>query len=328
MATTTGQGSVPNPLDLGLIKGLFYERFAQSGQAALARKIAPFVDMETDEGSYLFEQARFIGVNLVDDPNATSEVALSASNYRDESITFEDKSYRLKRWQAGKFVLEDRKAGKMMRTHGVDVANRIEYYFRRKLEALHAHQAINAATTSGNFTTTYDPGNLSTASFDLISELNRVQRELDDLGVDDSAPLILLGDPAAIALLQKLDQIKAHFGAPAANFIPTVSALSQIISEYMGREVSVEKATNRYRLANGTFAYSATANVLSFLIAGGGMQQSLLKTANVVAPDAELLSLRQERAESIPGTIVYADGYWDLHVGDKSAGVCWTGIAA
>jgi hypothetical protein len=328
MATTTGVGSVPNPLDLGLIKGLFYERFAQTGQAELARRIAPFVDMATDEGSYVMEAAGFIGVNLVDDPTATDEVALSASNYRDEAITFEDKTYRLKRWQAGRFVLEDRKVGKMLRTHGVDVANRIEYRFRRKLEALHTHQAFSAATTSGNFLATYDPGNLSTASFDLIAALERVQYEMDDRGVDDSAPLILLGAPASIGFLQKLDQVKSHPVAQNPNFIASPTQLGQIISEYMDRDVEVVRARNRYRLENGTYAYSATANVLSFLIAGGGMQQSLLKTANVTDADAELLSIRQERDESIPATVVYADGYWDLHVGDKSAGVCWTGINA
>lgn len=328
MATTTGQGVAPNLIDLGVVKGLFYERFGQAGQSALAQKIAPIVDLQTDEGSYLAEPASFLGVNLVDAPNSLDEVSLEATNYNDLSVSFEDRAFRLKRYQAGQFILSDRQAGKLRRQHAFELEDRVEYRFRTRLEAIHTHQAMNAATTSSNFNSTYDPGNLSTASFDLIGAIDTMLANLADQGVDDTAPLLLIGNPAAIGLVQKLDQIRNHFGAPNANFVPSMDILGSILSDYAGRPVEIVKASNRYKLGNGTFAYSATANVLSWVIAGGGMQQGLLKTVTVSDPDSEMFSIRSQRNERLPGTEIFADGYWDLHVGDKSAGVCWTGIAA
>jgi hypothetical protein len=330
MTAVVGQGSVPNPPDTGLVKGLFFERFGQADQSAIAARIAPLTGMDADEGSYAIERPQMIGVRLADDPNQLDPVALGASNYHDNQIGLDSKTFALERYQLGKFVLEDRKAAKLRRTNGIDIESLLAKHYRTRAESLHTHMAFSALTTSANYASghTYDPGNLSTASFDLITAANTLDARLRDSGCDMTAPLICAGSPASIAYLQKLDQIKNHPGVANPNFVFTDAVLSQVLSDIFGREVEVMRLKHRYQLANGSFGYSAVANTLAFVTAAGGMEQSLLKTLYVDGDTSStpLLDYRQQRDEAIPGFECFGDAYFQLHVADNTAGVLWTGI--
>lgn len=334
MATTKGVGVTPNAPDVGIVKGLFYERFGQDGQAEIANRIAPLSQMSEDEGSYAYEGASFLGVNLSEDGTLLTETALESTQYRNLELTYESKPYRLKRWRVPTFQIGDRMQAKLRRVSGIDVEESVERRIRTRLQSIHTHQVISAATTSSNYLAshTYDPGDLSSASFDLLTAITTLVTRLTDSGVSDSAPLLVVGSPTEVNRLLRLTQVQAYgagaFAAPNSNLFMEQGRLETILSEMAGRPVQVAKAAARYVQANGTAAYSATAGVLSWVIAAGGMEQSLLKTLYVDSGPTEMVSVRTQRDEAIPGYHIFADGYWDVHVGDTTAGICWTGIAS
>jgi hypothetical protein len=331
MTTHTGLGYTPNAFDV-MVGQLAYEQFANMQQFELAREIAPLADLGAHEGSYVAEVSGYNPVDLSQDANQLSAVSVETDSYIDMQLAFEDKTFALERFLAGKFRVTDIMADKWRRQHGVDIETKVARRLAEKAAAQHSHKVLVAATTAANYTATtntYDPGDLTSASFDVLGSMTTLAERLADGGVDITKTVYLVGTPVEINRLLKLTQVQAwgsgSDAAPNTNLYVNDERLSATLSQMSGLTIKVRRATQRYKLANGTFGYSATAATLAWVQAAGGFESSMFKTLH---SSTTMFRVESQRNAAVRGVDIYGDSYYQIHTANKAAGVLWTSIAS
>ncbi len=327
----TGVGIAPSPPQAGVIRELLIERRASDSRAAMAAAIAPQLVLSPSEGhagTYAVDTG-YSGLDLSRDPSALSPVSLAATNYLDEELSYGSRPFALQRYQVGRFDLPRRQLENLQATSGIDAERAIANKFADKAAAMYYQQVIaqlNTATLPSGHS--YDPGNLTTSTYDLAGQLETVIGLFANAQIDlPSVDLILVAAPLVVAAMRGLDQVRASalLDSPNTNY-STDQLLEQWLAHYTGaRSVRVMVDRPRYRDASGTPVNGLTAASCVFLVAAGGRERSFLKT--IVSPEEaqSAFELRPEDVPAMPGTRWYCDMYHDVNLVDPSAAVRWTG---
>ena len=327
---SVGVGIAPAPPQAGVIRELLIERRAGDSRAAMAQMIAPQLVLSAAEGhagTYAVDTG-YSGLDLSRDPQALSPVSLAATNYQDEELSYGERPFALQRYQVGRFDLPRRQLENLQATSGIDAERAIANKFADKAAAMYYQQVVALCNTATLGVNSYDPGNLTTSTYDLAGQLEAVIGLFANAQIDlPSTDLILFAAPLVVAAMRGLDQVRASalLNSPNTNY-STDQLLEQWLAHYLGaRSVSLLVDRPRFRNASGTSVNGLTAASCLFFVANGGRDRSFLKTIVSPAEAQSVFELRPEDVPAMPGTRWYCDMYHDINLVDPSAAVRWTG---
>jgi hypothetical protein len=346
MPTVTGIGTIPTarPCSLPVVKGLFNDLDPQNREHAKADTIAPVVEMGQFDGSYAVDDT-WPGISLADTPSALSRSSFESTDYEGIKIQFGEREFSCGRYKLGKVDLSDRRVAKLRLENGIEMESKVAQRMRNRYMMIRYLLTAGALDTVGNYNGgvgTSSPLSLATSTAnDLIGLWDDVKDYWRQEGRYTEGDRVLVVASGNIrADLKKQDQIRDAFSgytAGATGTSPDLSlkgyatdrALSSWFSEYMdGAELLFldgfyEDATGAKIRPFGDAA--ATNGAISFVRVGAGFDRSFLKTP--IPGSEDLLSLRRERVEAMPGQVLYGDAVFDLHVQDPIAGYLVTGAA-
>lgn len=327
MAATTGWGTVPAPPDLANVPGLFFDRFGQTGQAAIAKEIAPLVPMRLLKGNYAIDNNGFLGVDLDADPKALTPRAWAGTDRADHRVSFNSKPFELDSWDLGSYLLGDLDVAHLKQTSDIDVEEVIAKHFAIRAEQKHAAKIFQGVAAAGNYAAGHTANvSLGGPTGDIISAFIAYRTRLIDSGLNDTEPTYFLANPEVLGTIRKLDQVRSHFNAPNSNYVDE-AALSAILSGIAGIEIRVRAVSHRIK-SGGTLSYTMPSTVISLVHAAGGMESSFVKTLHAESAQGLPLLINVETERNIKAVAweQVGTGLWSAHAADPAAGMLWTAV--
>lgn len=330
--STIGAGVVPaRPVDPGVVKGLFAERVAQNALWQEATTIAPIIEMAATSGTMPVD-GTYRGVDLSEDDTIETAKALTGTVYQDISITFDTEAFALGRYVLGKAEHSFLNAARLQLDNGIDFEAHLADVFASRAAGLHYKQVITALTTTGNYASGYaaDPGNITSASFDLIGLLQTAGDALiKSQSWDGSSELVVVVANDVWPYLQKLNQVLNRAGTANSTY-PTPDMVAEWFRAYMGAPVRVVRDRGFYNAANGTKTATGSGYIAFMIPRNGSFGRGHVATLTGAGLPGGILDLRTQEAQDLAGggQRFYADAYYDVHVEDINGSGSTSGYLA
>lgn len=324
---TTAQGYVPaSPLDTAIVRDYASEHRRSSVSWAASLEICPEVSAMAASGQYL-SATQTGDLDLDANPQIITAVPLGSTEYQRAPYTLGRRTYDCYRYTYNQVTLPDRQVSELAAQTGFDLEQYVMRLTDVAARSTHRHLVYTAAGTQGNYATGHysDPGNITSAAFDLFGLLETVGTALDDAGTwSYGDPLdVTVGFDVWPYLWTNTQVINAAPNAQGAGFAATrygdASALEAVMGQILGGGVRVRRAMGFYTTSATKTRYLSGKIAFTRPFRGDG-EAGFFGTLVPAQDNAGILNVREEYHQSIPGRIIYSDGWYGVHVDDSQAG--------
>lgn len=310
------QGTVVHPLSgLSPIVGeLIAERMSQLAAYRAAQIAAPIVGRRARNGTYVSDST-FRGLNLQTAPNVATAGSLYATQYPSQGVAYGTGTFEIARYLVDQQDVPDAVLAEWAEVAGISVESRVADLLAERVAAFHSYKAWAAIGTSGSYTSGYaaDPGNITLASFKLISLCQTVSEALIKSQVwTPGEPIDVLYSYDLTRYIQSLNEVRARLvSGGATNTIITPGMISDWFAAYLPGATATP-VTSYHVATNGTVTADFSGKILF-----SPRRDAWRSAWATIAPQGDgsgvsVASVRSERVEAMPGTRLYADGHMDL----------------
>jgi len=285
--------------------------------------IAPAFNVASTDGTYPVLSTPQIR-DIDDDP--VSPIAFGAP-LSDAQLIYTARSYSLKRWDGGKFLLPTPVAASYQ-TNGMDAAAALADQFASSFYTAHAYKVYSALNATANYnggasTHQYDSGNVTSATFALTVELQKVKSRFRRDGVDSPNVVVMSSD--VFGYLLQNDFVRNVSTAPRQDVIASsVAPLEAFMAAFFeSPSLKVVIADDAY-ITSGTETSLFTGRCAFLRVAENGAGPSWCNTIMMSGESGvDLFGVRSEYSNERDGMWYFSDSYWDVHQGTPTAGVLW-----
>lgn len=321
-------GTVVHPLsNLSPIVGeLVAEKISQLTAYRAAQLAAPLVSRRTRQGTYV-KDATFRGLDLSAAPNVATAASLYSTQYPSQGVGYTTDTYDIARYTVDQQDIPDAILTEWAEVAGISVESRVADLIAERVAAMHAYQTWQTLGATSNGFDGADPGNITSASFDLIDLLQTVRITLIKAQAwQPGTPISIYGADDVMAALQKLDQVRARIvsGMSATNTYATPDVLNSFFADYLPGAKFVP-VTSYHKASSGTVTADLSGKLL-FLPDRGGWNQAALTIVPDGPSGVSIASVRSERIEAMPGTRLYGDAHMQVKIANASGGYLAHGL--
>lgn len=322
---TIGLGSAPLPPTTETLPGLFSEHLSEVGPAdRIGLTIAPvYQSGGLLSGEYVKEQG-WRGLDFSRTPGGVTPISFESETYPDISVNLGSQTFSLKRYPVGVMPISDRKALALQASNDFGVEDYVASSFARKAAIAHSYLGITALGATGNYASGHqsDPGDFTSASFDLVTNLNNVVNTLLDTEKYEYGDEIdVFCDFDLRPAWQLNAQVRNRAGTQSANTVPTDDDIQRFVSSYLPG-ATLHWVTTRYKAADGTVT-RLFADKIAFALTSSSVKPSFLRTLVQSGEEGDIGDIRSQRSEAMKGWNWYCDSVFDMHISDNEAAVLW-----
>jgi len=353
-----GNFTAPNNPLAGAIRDLMVVRTAEQGLLESAFKVAPPYSLPAGSGSsgtYPVETG-YVGLSLVVDPLALTGRDPGGTEFPPTPTQYDARPYSVKWYPIGTKLIVAALEADLQDTSGIVEQDRVAVHQLAKWSSTLYQLVMSAVGNTGNYATgyTYDPGNIASATFDIIAAAEGVEQRFRDAGIDVSqSDIKMVYARGTAGALRTLNQVMGGIVNPTpTGRAQPMETLRAFIQEALGcRSLEMVPDNGRYINAAGTSASRLSAAIAFVVTAVGGGNRSFLKTltkavgiegatsAGLDPAAAEALNgmdivrgMYGVRAKYDPGVVggggirVYAEAAVEVNLVDNTAAVLWTSV--
>ena len=321
-------GTVVHPLTgLSPILGeLVAEKISQLPSYRAAQRAAPLVSRKTRSGTYIKDNT-YRGLDLSQAPNVATAASVYSTEYPSQGVGYTTDTYSIARYTVDQQDIPDAILTEWAELAGISVESRVADLISERVAAMHSYLTWQTLGDTSTGFTAADPGNITSASFDLIGLLQTVRIALIKAQAwTPGAPISIYGADDILAALQKLDQVRARIvsGMSATNTYATPDVLNAFFADYLPG-ASFVPVMSYYKASDGTATADLSGKLL-FLPDRGGWNQAALTICPDGPSGVSIASVRSERIEAMPGTRLYGDAHMQIKITNATGGYLAHGL--
>lgn len=312
-------GTVVHPgTNLSPIVGvLLAERMSQLPLYRAAQVAAPIFGRRSRKGTALVD-ATTRGLNLQAAPKAAVAGSLFATEYPSQGASYSTLDYEIKRYLVDQQDVPDAVLTEWAEQAGISLESRVADLLAERVAAIHAYNTwATLGDTSTGFTAA-DPGNITSASFSLITLFRTVRTTLEKAQRwATGSPMDVFVSTDVLEYIALLSEVRARMTSQSAtNTIPTPGDVDAFFSAYLPGARVVPVASTHVA-DTGTVTYDFSGKIL-FMPDRPAPARAAVTFAPEGPAGVEVASVRQKRLEEMPGTRFFADGHMDVKITDPS----------
>lgn len=360
MSAVLGNFTAPNSPLAGHIRDLMVVRSAQSGLIDAALSISPIYDLSTVQGSGLSGEypieTGYVGLSLAVDPGALTAKLPGNDEFPPTPTSYDSRPYQIGFYPIGCKTLVAALVQDLQDVAGIDEQSRVATRMVAKWSSMLYQLVMSAVANTGNYASgyTYDPGNITTATFDLVTACEGVEQRLRDANIDvANADITMVYARNTAGPLRTLNQILGGIANPTpAGRAQPMETLRVFIQEALGcRSLTMTPDNGRYVNAAGSNASRLSAAIAFVVTSVADGNRSFLKTmtksiqaeginpsdldpagrASLARMDGlrGMFGIRSEYKAKIlggGGVEIIAEAATEINLVDNTAAVLWTSV--
>ena len=307
---------------------LIAERISQLPMYAAAQIAAPLIGRASRNGIYISDTT-FRGLSLQAAPTAATAGSLYATEYPSAGQSFATGTYEVLRYLVDQQDVPDAVLTEWVEQAGVSMESRVVDLLAERVAAVHAYNTWTKLGDTGNYASGYtaDPGDVTSASFSIITLLNTVKDALR------KGQKWVPGSPIDVFIAEDvnnyiplLSEVRARLTTQSAtNTIPTNGDVDGFIAAYLPG-ARVHRVMSTFVASTGTVTEMLTGKILFQPARAGWGRSAVTIVPTGPTGSVSVASVRQERIEAMPGNRFYADGHMDVKVLDTSGAYLASGM--
>jgi hypothetical protein len=286
-------------------------------QAALTA--APIVTRGSRKGTFV-KDATYRGLDLSKAPNAATAANLYAKEYPSQGVAYGTGNYEIERFLVDSIEVPDAVLAEWQELAGFNAESRVADLLAERVGAVHSY---NTWATLGNDSLwasgfKADPGNITSASFSIITLLNTVRTALikGQKWTPGSPIDVFIADDCYLSL-QLLTEVRARLAAgQPTSTIPTFDEIAGFFAAYLPG-ANVVQVYSTHTAASGTVTFDFSGKML-FKPRRAGWESSALTIApSGPTGSVSVASVRSEYNIRLPGVEMVCDGHFDVLIADN-----------
>lgn len=344
MSGFTIGGTPQVEIDGTSVRRLFAERLSKRPEWQRSSAFCPIVEMPYTEGTYLQDET-YRGIDLQAHPDIATPVPLDSTSPGRLQYEFSTGTYRAQKYSFPGVDISPLRARQLADQGVDDLEGWLSDLIIDKVIALHYYHAITAIGASANYASgyTYDPGDFTTTSTDLIGLVETLIGKLSDSDSwGEGTSVTILSERAVTSAIRSLEQVtKSPRIVDGTPVIASRSQVAEFFDDEFDGGTSFFNIRPRHKNSSGTLTNGFEAK-MAFLVPPSGTNKRAFATVVPQAsmPGTEGVPFVDFRVIPLPelatGAVrIKADVYYEIHVERHApngsggmgtdAGVLWTG---